>query len=206
MYSSSIMATLFYTRFQGPLGPSDWDHYFSLLPPDQQERNKRYRRWEDRHSHLLGRMLLYFSLKEAGYAGNPLYDIRYDAYSRPFLNDEIDFNISHSGQYIVCAWGIQLRLGIDIEQYREVALRDFQDIMSAGQWDDIHRADSPCRAFYNYWAMKESVIKADGRGLSIPLAGLEIRENIVHLDHIQWYLKSLEIDESYSVCLACNVE
>ena len=54
--------------------------------------------------------------------------------------------------------------------------------------------------------MKESIIKLDGRGLSIPLKEISENNNIVSYKEAKWYLSRLKIDDDYAACLATNYE
>ncbi len=198
------MINIYYARFDKIISPCRWDRYFGLLPPDQQDRNKLYRRWEDKNAHLLGRVLLYYSLIEEGCRQNPLYEIRYTAYSRPFINQNIDFNISHAGYYVVCALGRDCKLGIDIEKYDQVEFELLQNTMNEKQWEAIKRSFSPGKAFYRYWTVKESVIKADGRGLSLPIADIDIHDDVAICEEKKWHLTSFHFDQFHVGCLATN--
>jgi 4'-phosphopantetheinyl transferase len=65
-------------------------------------------------------------------------------------------------------------VGIDLEEIRELAIDDFRDQFTEGEWKTIVSAREPLITFYHYWTAKECIIKADGRGLNLPLASLEI--------------------------------
>jgi 4'-phosphopantetheinyl transferase len=56
--------------------------------------------------------------------------------------------------------------------------------------------------FYRYWTAKESLIKADGRGLQIPLVGLEIGGSMGGMqDGGRWDLRALDFFPGY----ACHI-
>ena len=170
-----------------------------------QDKNSKYRRWQDRHANLFGKLLLIKALGQYGYSSDVLYKLKYNKYQRPFLDDPIDFNISHSGDFVVCAVGKKLRLGIDIERIQTIDFKNFKSVMTEEQWHFIHQSTNPFRTFFDFWAIKESVIKGDSRGLSIPLQELDVVDNIVHYDQQDWYLSKLHIDKEYSACMATDV-
>ncbi len=107
----------------------------------------------------------------------------YNNYDRPYINDIIDFNIYHSGNYVVCAIGQDLKHGIDIEKVQDIDFKNFKKVMTDMQWQDIIRSKSPGSAFFKYWTIKESVIKTDSRGLSIPLLDIHVENNKVIYDN-----------------------
>jgi 4'-phosphopantetheinyl transferase len=198
------MVDIFYTRIQQELPKTVYRKYLDLLPATLQEKNLKFMRWQDRHANLMGKILLLEALKKVGYDRNSLSHITYNTYGKPSLNDDIDFNISHSGEYILCAITKGMTLGLDIEQIRPVDLNDFSTVMTPQQWQDITMADDPIRKFFTYWVMKESVIKADSRGLSIPLLDIHFDVNNVRISNNLWHIVNLEIDSEYCAALATN--
>lgn len=199
------MVNIYLTKFEQPLTHKLWEEYSKLLPPDMKEHNMRFIRWQDRHSHLLGKLLLLKGIKGLNFTCDVLENIQYNSYQRPFLSgSNIDFNISHSGKYVLCAIGENLQVGIDIEEIKKNSLEDFQKVMTSKQWDIINNAPEPYKEFFKFWTIKESVIKADGRGLSIPLDELEIDNNTVNYDGRLWYITELNLDNQYAASIATN--
>jgi 4'-phosphopantetheinyl transferase len=173
---------------------------FSLLTEDipgaMIEKSKRFRRWQDAQAYLFGRFLLIVGLRKYGFSKSVLQEIQYTRYNRPYLNAEIDFNISHSGKFIVCAIGKSLTLGIDIEEVRPVDINDFADQFTREEWRMIESAVDHYHEFFNYWTIKEAVIKADGRGLNIPLKDIVIRDH-ASVEGKDWFIHRIHLDQSY---------
>jgi 4'-phosphopantetheinyl transferase len=195
---------IYFTRFNQALSARLWKYYIDFLPEVQKKINARFIRWQDRHSHLFGKYLLVKAFDLLGYEKEELSNLKYNKYNRPYLNEKIDFNISHSGEYVVCVIGENIKVGIDIEEIREIQFDDFKKVMTKQQLQDIYTAHNPIKTFFKFWTIKESVIKADNRGLSIPLLDLHVKDNTVKYDNQIWYLNQLEIDENYCACLATN--
>jgi 4'-phosphopantetheinyl transferase len=195
---------LLYTSFDSPLEEQLYLNYLNILPVSFQEKNSRYIRWQDRHAHLFGKLLTLKGLQLLKYNDTILNSIQYNQYDRPFLNNHVDFNISHSGQYVVCAIAKDIKLGIDIEEVKKIEFEDFKEVMTDEQWKCITNSDNSYKEFFEYWAIKESVIKADSRGLSIPLTNIHVNGNIVTCEGELWYIKKIEMDENYCCYLACN--
>ena len=196
---------IFSTFFKAPLRQSLFSDYLSLLSPELKEKNSRYVRWQDRHSHLLGKLLLIEALRIHGIETSVWNRIEYTAYRRPYIVlSGFDFNISHSGNFVICAIGKNTRLGIDIEENREVNLKNFRRVITADQWSKINNAHYPLKEFFKYWTIKESVIKADGRGFLIPLDKLEIENSTVQYEDKRWFVQELEFDSNYSAALATD--
>lgn len=186
--------------------PSDlYEKYLFYLPNSLRAQHSRYRRWQDRAANLFSKMLLIKGLEKFGYDHSSLGKLQYTAFGRPFLPDNIDFNISHSGQYALCAVAAHTKVGIDIEEIKDVDFSEFEDLMTTAQWQVIKASANPLRTFFRFWAIKESIIKADGRGLSIPLKEIIIQNDEAFFEN-KWYLKELKFDENYCANLAVGIE
>lgn len=198
--------TIFYTQFNNQLSNFQYNDFLNILPFDQRKRNQRFVRWQDRHLHLFGRLLLIEGLKQFGFGNNEIDKLEYNKNERPFLkNSEIDFNISHSGNYAICAISGKTKVGMDIEEIKPVEFADFKRIFTKREWAEIDNSNDPLMKFYTFWTRKESIIKADGRGLSIPLDSIDVVEDYVMYDNQVWYLTELAINANYKACLASNM-
>lgn len=97
---------------------------------------------------------------------------------KPFIVDRenVFFNISHSGDYVVCAVSDE-EIGADIEKRgkarMEVAGRFFhkQEVRELEIVPDSERNG----LFYDYWSIKESFLKYIGTGLTRPLNSFIVR-------------------------------
>ncbi len=87
----------------------------------------------------------------------------------------IGFNLSHSGDFVVCAVG-EKSVGCDVEKIKkapmQVAKRFFGESEAAYvQAQAVSERDA---AFFRLWTMKESYIKMTGEGMSLPLDGFTL--------------------------------
>lgn len=91
---------------------------------------------------------------------------------KPYLVSEpgVHFSLSHSGDWAVCAIGDH-PLGVDIEKCEpgrpDIASRFFHrdEVRYLNSLLPSMRED----AFYKLWTLKESFVKATGRGMDLPL-------------------------------------
>jgi 4'-phosphopantetheinyl transferase len=196
---------IFYTHFNTPLPVDKWQDYTLQLPTVLQQKLNRFKRWQDQHAFLLGKLLTQQALCSVGYPADSLYRLQYNEYNRPFLDHAVDFNISHAGEYVVCAITTQGRVGIDIELIKPINLDDFYHYLSQQEWQAVVSSPTSLEIFYNYWTIKESVIKADGRGLSIPLLDIQLIErDKVRLYEQNWFVNRFAIDSRYVCHCATN--
>ncbi len=96
-------------------------------------------------------------------------------YGKPAFADEknLKFNISHSGDMIVLGFVKDIEIGVDVEKVKN----DFDVMDIANNFFSPKEIasltalpkDIQSLAFYCCWTRKESIIKAEGSGLSFPL-------------------------------------
>lgn len=117
----------------------------------------------------------------------------------PF-SERIDFNLSHSGDWVACVVARDCRVGIDIEvpgrprAYRALAQEYFASEESQRLAD---LSEDACRdAFYELWTLKESFLKARKEGISA--AGLATRFIPSGQSAAPWY--------SYAFRLPCATQ
>jgi 4'-phosphopantetheinyl transferase len=167
------------------------------------EKASKFRRWQDAQALLIGKLLLKIGLKEYGAQELLIEDIQYNAFHRPYIKTDIDFNISHAGEYVVCVLSKECRVGIDIEQIHEVNIEHFVDCFTSHELEKLSRSSEFLRDFFVTWTIKEAVIKADGRGLQIPLNQISASQQVA-LGDTCWYVIQLEIAGGYVAHLATN--
>lgn len=168
------------------------------FPIDFQEKIKRYRRWQDAQLSLLGRILLLRGIKEIYNQDYQNNEIQYTKYNKPYFKDDlIRFNISHSGDVVVCAINNKSEIGIDIEIISNIEIDDFKSQFTANEWDKILLSNNIKEAFFEYWTQKEAIIKAHGHGLAIPLKSFEILENATIINNKKFYLQEIKVEKQY---------
>lgn len=120
----------------------------------------------------------------------------------------IHFNISHSGKYVVCTVA-PFELGIDVERIRKVNLNIAERFFSPSEISDLMSKpdDSKMQYFITLWTIKESYLKAIGRGLTQHLNSFTI---VKHTDSFrltgnaeaeQYGIETLQLDEEYMLAV-----
>ncbi len=154
------------------------NQFEALLADDELERYNQLRFPEHRREYLVSHALLRATL--ARYADIPPLDIRFqqNAFGKPELigagaSADLRFNMSHTHGLAVCAITRCGDVGADVEYHTEnQALLEIADhYFSPREVDDLLSLPEAQRraAFFRYWTLKESYIKARGEGLSLPL-------------------------------------
>ena len=152
---------------------------------------------KDYNATFFSKLLLQYALNQNNLVFN--WDqLNYTEKERPFFkNLEIDFNISHSGKYVALVIG-EDRYGIDIEQHRPVKINLFNRQFTESEWKAIRDSQDELDQFFNFWAIKESAIKADGRGVEVISKTQIISENEVLVEGKKWQYQQFHHVDGYS--------
>ena len=168
------MMNIYITRIE-EVGQPLFSSAFPFLDGDVQQKISRLKKKEDRIRTLAGHAIVKIMLAE---------ELKKDPRDLPFRTNEYgkremegggrQFNISHSGSFIVAAIG-KKPVGIDIERNEQRDFRFFKAIWGEGQ--HAHFELNDCRSFYKVWTAKESYVKYLGSGLY-----RDLEQIIVHRD------------------------
>lgn len=169
-------------------------HYAQrLLSPPERTRLENMKSPQQAKLFLLGRYLLRQLLAPVLQQAPEQLDIRLDDKGKPQLADSgWHFNISHSANLLVLAFGNQGQLGIDIEgrhlselQIQRLAKRYFAPEEQAWLSQDHTQA-----RFLQLWTIKEAVLKAHGGGIANNLSAVQWHpfEPIAHFEKAQYQL------------------
>ncbi len=90
------------------------------------------------------------------------------------LLDGADVNLSHSGHYVLCAYG-NTSVGVDVEGIKEDREKIARRFFTAQEYEWLMEQQDRNEAFSRLWTLKESYVKWLGTGLKTPLNQFEIR-------------------------------
>ncbi|MGO4293644.1 4'-phosphopantetheinyl transferase family protein [Chitinophaga sp. RAB17] len=200
------MITYSFFLYTQQLNPHLYDTLLQCVPEQMRPVIGAYHRWEDRQNHLFGKLLLRDLLCQEGYDPDSLERIYANPYGKLFLDDSIDFNISHSGNLVMVAVSRCGRVGVDVE--KKGCLQP-EDIAAALRPDELKQLkNKPANeALYQLWIKKESLVKAKGAGLSIDLNTIHLYADRGILNTGNgletWYYQSLPVHAEY-VAILCT--
>lgn len=152
---------------------------------------------------LLGKLLLQDGLSSINKDAS-LTKLKISVYGKPYLDDDVDFSISHSFNVIICILSTVAKVGIDVELVRKMRLDSFETIFSSCEWGNIICSNTPEEVFFSYWTAKEAVAKAAGKGLHLPFNKIEVNDEIARIGNDHWHISSIEHFHSYSLHIASN--
>lgn len=183
-----------------------------LLPGEERDKSESFVKSEDRNRYILGK--IYARKLLANYLKTEPHTLgfRFSDQKKPILENYpmMNFNISHSGDYIIIGFANRWSVGVDIELMNtHVDLYNMIiNCMSSTEVSVILNSEMPRQMFYKYWTRKEALLKGIGIGLTDRLKDINCSDglNLVPIEFSgfasSWKVWSFEMENSYSVSIA----
>ncbi len=177
---------------------SDLGKLYDLLSPTEQLRANRFKFPIHQHRFIVNRSNLRIILSKYLSIAPKEIEFDYTDKGKPYLTEainnlELNFNVSHSQNYVI--YGVSKNLiGVDIEEINpKINCQDLaKRFFCPQEFEIISNLPSPdnYRAFYLAWTSKEAYLKAIGTGLVGGLNSLELeilvtenKTKIIKCDH-----------------------
>lgn len=165
----------------------------TLLDSRERHRAERFLRPDDRKSfvaaHTLKRLVL------SAVTGQDICDLEFvtDKYGKPHLASNVDvhFNLSHTSGMVVMACSSSWRTGVDVECLGRIAIDQamMELVLTDSELDIVERAIDQQRAFLQFWTIKEAVMKAEGKGMSMHMTDIRVANGIAATAASFWQLR-----------------
>jgi len=156
----------------------DFDDAQRLISQDERAEAQRFVNDDDRLRFVLGRAALRCLLSRATATKTAHLAFERNEFGKLSVPGSLHFNIAHSGDLIVIGLHKSSEIGVDVEALGRLA--DWRDLADhyLTEAERALIADAPnearAAAFLRAWTRKEAVVKAVGRGLSVPLASFAV--------------------------------
>lgn len=189
----------------------DFSRLLCYISEEKKQRVQRFYRFEDAQRTLLGDVLARYAICTRTGVKNKDLSFVTNEYGKPTLLEpnEIHFNISHSTNWVVCAIDNKV-VGVDVEVIKPIDFNIAERFFSKGEYLSLinQPKELQTKYFYMLWTLKESYIKAEGKGLSIPLNSFEMKfegNNIYALinekeNEYCFHQSFLSDDTLYAIC------
>lgn len=165
-----------YTALLSEISDIELEKGFSMMDEERKQAVLRYRGEKDRKRTIIGEMLARKGISEA--TGVPESDILFgrSESGKPYAkNVDIEFNVSHSKDMIVCAVS-KSKIGIDVEFIRDIDMRITKIACTESDKEYIFgRRDADIESiipdeekivrFFKLWTAKEAYFKYHGSGI-----------------------------------------
>jgi 4'-phosphopantetheinyl transferase len=167
-----------------PVAPEAAPALVGLLDAHERDRLARFRRPDDRARYLAAHALARLVLAGETGTGAAAAALAFDrtcrcgaAHGKPVLPGGPSFSLSHAGDLVGVAVRPNGPVGLDVEQFRDVA-----DLAALA--DHVHSPAERARlgpgaepdpaAFFRTWTRKEALVKATGEGLAAPMTDITL--------------------------------
>lgn len=184
-------------NYQNPINKEVWKKLVDILTPNLVEEVLKYKRWQDQHNTLFGKLLVYLGYQYLTSELLNMQAFKRDNNNKPFLmNKRVEFNISHSDKSVVSALSkTAMNIGIDIEMVKNVNFTDFTSFFSNTEMQEIKQ--NGINKFYELWTKKEAIAKAIGKGIVLPLKNINVNREISSYDGINYNLYTRRLQNFY---------
>lgn len=168
-----MMITIRVLQVPEVLPEAYWNHFLSQVSAERRGQASRFVHQADAYRSVLGEVLTRVTLsKLTGQRPGELSFTR-NSYGKPSLShpSDVQFNVSHSGDWIALISGGPDALGVDVEKITPIDMQIAERFFSPAESQFLagEPAERQLETFYRLWTLKESYIKAVGMGLSMPL-------------------------------------
>ncbi|MCL1936225.1 MAG: 4'-phosphopantetheinyl transferase superfamily protein [Defluviitaleaceae bacterium] len=175
------MIKVYAVNINEPISSDDYINFLSHIADENLNKIKKFRFIEDSKRTLYGDLMIRYLVCKNFNILNKHIKYRYNEFGKPYIlncskNDSIfEFNISHSGQWVVCAIS-KFEVGIDIEKIVPIDLNVALDFFSKSEYTKLMSVSENIKLnyFYSIWTLKESYIKFLGKGLSVLLDSFSV--------------------------------
>lgn len=192
-----------------------YNNLLLLTSRETREKIKRFKQKPDAYRSLLADLLIRSVICNKYRISNDEVKFSYNKYGKPFYSGDENFffNLSHSGEWVACIWA-NFIVGVDIEQILPIDLEIATHFFSREEVDVLYGKPHGERMFYFYdlWTLKESYIKALGKGMSLPLNSFTITKSaekgviIKNQSHnSSYYFKQYCVNSNYKLSL-CSIK
>lgn len=146
---------------------AEYEYFFSLMENERREKINRFRFDEDKKRSVFGEML---AKKMIAKHFDKTYEeviIKADETGKLYAeNLDIHFNISHSGEFVICALSDK-QIGVDIEKIRDIKDNLINHVCTKDEKDYIIKNENEKnKRFIEIWTAKEAYFKYLGTGIT----------------------------------------
>lgn len=160
-----------------------FEYYQLMLDQKEKEKMEEYYFYEDRMRYVAGKVITklvliqYLEEEEISFLSHKFGKPYYKSISG---KQDIEFNISHSGEMILVAFSRDAKIGVDIQEiidcseYLEIARSFFEP----EEVKNIEESNSK-ELFFQYWSAKEAYLKAIGVGLLKGMSFFSVKDGVI---------------------------
>lgn len=198
------MVTIYLHTFSEPLPDELFQQHLARLPDAVCYKIMRYRKWEDRHRALFGKLMLLRGLADHGFPDFDLTQLTYNKREKPALGGALNFNISHAGKVVVCGFFTKGQIGIDVEIFKSIELEDYEFIFDTATFRQLRQAHDSTGAFFEAWTIREAILKAEGSGLTEDAKKIKYKDGLATFKGQNWYVRPFPVPAQHIAHIATS--
>ncbi|USG63124.1 4'-phosphopantetheinyl transferase superfamily protein [Sneathiella marina] len=208
-----------------PVDPMAASRYDNTLAATERARAERFATEELRDKYIVQQGVLRDILSR--YLNCTAAEVEFTrlAYGKPGLassghpQGNLAFNLSHTKGQLVASVTLDTEIGVDIEFHNRrtdwKGISDSYFTTEENDWLLNLPEEQGFTAFYDIWTMKEAVMKADGRGLNLPIEEISfdlpsteiftpaIVQSVAEPPEI-WWGRTLDLGQNVSASVVCQ--
>ena len=187
----------------------------NLLSPYRQQKIALLKHEKDKYRSLGAGIALDHALETYGLREKSI-EYEFGEWGKPTLkyHPNIHFSLSHSGDYAICSIGDKA-MGNDIELIKQGRLKVADRFFAKEELDWMYAVqdeEEVTQRMFRIWTMKESFLKATGKGISLPLGDFAVvvdeekqKIRVKHTFNAKYYhMKEYSEIPGYRVAVCCE--
>lgn len=194
------------------LTQEEYNYWFALMDYEKQKKVNKYRNIEDKKRTVIGEMLARQLISNQLNINPDEIIFEIGEFGKPKVKNLcVEFNISHSNDYVVCCIGDK-PIGVDIEKISPISLKlinrvctqydiDYIFLEKGKRIEDCTDEDIgnvEMKRFYEVWTCKEAYFKSIGTGIrnlrSISIDDWKSKRIVYHIeDYIVTILENFNV-------------
>ncbi len=189
-------------------------YWLEKISEIKKEKVNKYKFIDDKKRSIYGELILRYALISEMGIKNEKIIVDVDVNGKPYLknNSHIFFNISHSGEYVICVVD-RHPIGVDIELIGKADIAVAKKVFTLNERKQIFaREEDENTLFYQFWTLKECYAKYKGMGLRLPFNSFSfvLNDGAIKMETIKaevYFLSIIFLGQYYiSICTEENHE
>ncbi len=189
-----------------------YDKIYTAVSRERRDKVDKLLFRKDKNQSLAAEYLLMYA---AGQFGITDFKIKCGENGKPYFENEgVYFNLSHSGERVMCAIGTA-EVGCDVERIKDINLDIARRCFYKSEYDAImaeQGKEAKQNMFFRLWTLKESFIKVLGLGMKLPLDKFRVdvigdRAQVCHnINQNKYFFREYDFDDGYKYAVCSSVD
>lgn len=162
------MTTIYITNINDNISKEKYNELYNNISPERKEKVQRLKFEADKKRSIYAESLLRYALAEQFNLTGEI-EFEYNQYGKSSIKgrEDIKYNLSHSGDYVVCAVSNK-EIGVDVEEIKHMRLSVAKRFFHEKEYVYLeqHSGVEQEVLFFILWTLKESYVKYLGVGLT----------------------------------------